>query len=66
MRSLPYAYCALLLVSTVLPAKADLVSLGTADFSAQGFGNANRLITLQGQGNSTTESGAVIPVNGTV
>jgi hypothetical protein len=55
-----------LLVSTVLPAKADLVSLGTADFSAQGFGNANRLITLQGQGNSTTESGAVIPVNGTV
>jgi hypothetical protein len=57
---------AALLLCLVVPADADFILLGQADFSAQGFGNADRLITLQNQGNSTTEVGSVAPVNGTV
>jgi hypothetical protein len=55
-----------LLAVAVVPARSDVVLLGQADFTAQGFGNANRLITVQAQGNNTTESGSVFPVNGAV
>lgn len=39
-------------------ANASLVEAGTITLSAQGFGNAPRLITLQSAGNNTTETGA--------
>jgi PEP-CTERM motif len=41
-----------------LPAHASLVEAGTITLSAQGFGNAPRLITLKSPGSNTTESGA--------
>lgn len=40
-------------------ASANLVLNGELLIGAQGFGNAHRLLTIQGQGNSTTESGAI-------
>jgi len=51
------------LLASLHSARADLILLGEAAFSAQGFGNANRLITVQAQGN---ETGSVFPLNGTV
>lgn len=40
-------------------ANASLVQIGQLDLGAQGFGNAPRLLTIQGNGNSTFESGAI-------
>jgi hypothetical protein len=56
-------WCAALLLSSVTcPANSELISLGEAPFSAQGFGNANRILTLQD--NDGTEAGSVFPFNG--
>src|SRR4051794_28752905 len=57
------AGCSVSLLASLHSARADLILLGEAAFSAQGFGNANRLITVQAQGN---ETGSVFPLNGTV
>jgi len=40
-------------------ASASLIFDNTVQLSAQGFGNAPRDLTVQGQGNNTTESGCV-------
>lgn len=40
-------------------ANASLVQDGMLDLGGQGFGNAPRLLTIQGKGNSTYESGAI-------
>ncbi len=40
-------------------ANASLVLNGETDLTGQGYGNAHRLLTIQGSGNSTTESGAI-------
>ena len=40
-------------------ANASLVQSGQIDLSGQGFGNAPRLLTIQGKGNATFESGAI-------
>jgi hypothetical protein len=60
--------CAVLTATFMVPsfkhANADVILLGEAQFSAQGFGNANRLITIQT--NSSTETGAIFPVNGSI
>lgn len=40
-------------------ANASLVLSGTTDLSAQGFGNAPRLLTLQAKGHDSTESAAI-------
>lgn len=40
-------------------ANANLVQNGELLIGAQGFGNAPRLLTIQGQGNGSTESGAI-------
>lgn len=45
-------------------ANANLVQNGQLQIGAQGFGNAPRLLTIQGQGNSSTESGAIGIVGG--
>ena len=45
-------------------ANANLVQNGELLIGAQGFGNAPRLLTIQGQGNSNTESGAIGIVGG--
>src|SRR5215467_8504579 len=45
-------------------AHADLVYVGVSDLTAQGFGNANRIITLDIGGNQSTESGATSVING--
>lgn len=42
---------------------AEVPMLAFIDLTAQGFGSAPRLLTLQGQGSSDFESGAVSPVN---
>jgi len=47
-------------------ANASLVQNGTVDTAAQGFGNNPRLLTIQGKGNATTESGAIGINNGTI
>ncbi len=47
-------------------ANANLVLNGEFSTGAQGFGNAPRLLTIQGQGNSTTESGAIGIVGGNI
>ena len=36
-------------------ANAHLYLVGVSDLTAQGFGNANRIITLDSQGNQSTE-----------
>lgn len=41
------------------PASASLVFVSNADISAQGFGNAPRVLTVQATGNSMTQSGCV-------
>ena len=62
------ATCAML--ATASAARANLIlingtpSASFVDIGAQGFGNAPRMLTLQGQGSSDFESGAVIPVGG--
>ena len=43
--------------------QAEVPMLALIDLGAQGFGNAPRLLTLQGQGSSDFENGAVSPVN---
>jgi hypothetical protein len=60
------AIAGLMSVSFAFPAQADLVFGGIVDLGAQGFGNAPRLLTLQGQGNNTTESGVVTVSGGAV
>lgn len=40
-------------------ANASLLQNGQIDLGAQGFGNAPRLLTIQGKGNSSFESGAI-------
>jgi len=40
-------------------ANASLFLNGEVDLSGQGYGNAHRLITVQGQGSNTFESGAI-------
>lgn len=40
-------------------ANASLVQNGQIDLGGQGFGNAPRLLTIQGKGNSSFESGAI-------
>lgn len=40
-------------------ANASLVQTGQLDLGGQGFGNAPRLLTIQGSGNNTSESGAI-------
>lgn len=40
-------------------ANASLIQNGTVDIAGQGFGNNPRLLTIQGTGNATTESGAI-------
>ncbi len=40
-------------------ASASLIQNGELAIGAQGFGNAPRLLTIQGQGNNTFESGAI-------
>ena len=47
-------------------ANANLVQQGQLDLGGQGFGNAPRLLTIQGQGNNTTESGAIGIVGGAI
>jgi len=54
-RHLIYLACAAGVLFTA-PANASLVLLGQVDLGAQGFGNAPRLLTVQGSG---TESGVV-------
>jgi hypothetical protein len=45
--------------------KADIIYLNQiVDVNGQGFGNAPRLITVQAQGNNSTESGAIGIVGG--
>ena len=46
-------------LGVVTGANANLVQNGQLDLGGQGFGNAPRLLTIQGQGNNTTESGAI-------
>src|SRR4051812_28240311 len=45
-------------------ANAHPYLVGVSDLTAQGFGNANRIITLDSQGNQSTESGATSVING--
>lgn len=55
------ARASLILLDNV--AVAEVPMLAFIDLTSQGFGNAPRLLTLQGQGGSDFESGAVSPVN---
>lgn len=54
----------LALLAWVPAANAHLVYVGVSDLTAQGFGNANRIITLDNRANNTTESGATSVING--
>jgi PEP-CTERM motif len=66
LRRLIYsASAAVLLMGAAIPANASLVFEGASPISAQGFGNANRLITIQVPGNQTTETAATSVINGT-
>ncbi len=56
----------MLAVRGTAPTKADLVYIGQALTSGQGFGNAPRLITIQATGHSETESGSIGIVNGVI
>jgi hypothetical protein len=53
-------------LGVVTGANANLVQNGQLDLGGQGFGNAPRLLTIQGQGNNTTESGAIGIVGGAI
>ncbi len=54
------------LMAAASGAQANLVLDGTVAASGQGFGNAPRLLTIQGTGNATTESGAIGILNGSI
>jgi hypothetical protein len=49
---------------TASQANAHLYLIGVSELTAQGFGNANRIITLDSKGNQSTETGATSVVNG--
>ncbi|MBI5261822.1 MAG: PEP-CTERM sorting domain-containing protein [Bradyrhizobium sp.] len=59
-------FSACLLGVLVAPSKADahLYLVGASDVTAQGFGNANRIITFDSQGNDSTETGSTTVING--
>jgi hypothetical protein len=54
------------LIGISAAANAGLVQSGQIDLSGQGFGNAPRLLTIQGKGNATFESGAIGIVGGSL
>ena len=53
-----------LLALAVLPARADIVYLGPTNLGGQGFGNTTTILTLQAQGNNTTETASIVPTTG--
>ena len=63
-KALMLSACVLGLLSVAPSANAHLVLVGVSDLSAQGYGNANRIITLDVNGNATTEIGATSVIGG--
>jgi hypothetical protein len=47
------------LLAIAAGANASIIQNGTVDLTGQGFGAVPRLLTIQAQGNNTTESGAI-------
>lgn len=62
--SVASACTALLMLTAMSAARADLVALGPAPATGAGFGNSGTILTVSAQANATTEQGSVTPVNG--